>query len=267
MSNLIYQYWDGNVRESVKAGSLEMKKYADRIGCDYIFEDNPRWIRDRRFGNYSAHFGALKPVFESKFDKWEKILFADTDVFPIKNLSRSIFEDMDVDTDIGICTEPFQPKQRKITLGRITHKADEKWARGLKKEFNIDLPRVEDGIKVYNSGVIVYSSKGRENAKKKWISIDDYVNFIKKYSLDSFYGSDQPYVHAMIFHSKMNMKELDNGWNSYIHGTKDIHQPQRRIVDHRNENTKFVHCQFPGADDMSYEDLIDIVYNNRKVIL
>ena len=83
MKNLIYQYWDGAVRNSVHAGVNAMKAYASRIGADYIFEDNPKYIHDRRFGNYSPHYGAFKPVFESPYNgrvekevelfTWEKL--------------------------------------------------------------------------------------------------------------------------------------------------------------------------------------------------
>jgi len=263
MTNLIYQFWDGFVKDSVHAGVNAMREYADRIDARYIFEDNPRWIGDRRYGFYSAHYGALKPVMTKRFDKYDNILFADTDVFPVDNLYDNIFDDFH--GDIGICTEPFQPKQRQITLGRITSKTDEKWAKILKEKFGIVLPRDDDGlIKVYNTGVVLYSQNGRKIAKENWLPIDRYVKAIKSSGLDSFYICDQPYIHAMMFYSNMNVQEMDNGWNSYIHGTKDIHQPKRRIVDHRDENTKFVHCQFPGADNMTAEQLWKIVNLKRK---
>jgi len=57
----------------------------------------------------------------------------------------------------------------------------------------------------------------------------------------------------------MHVLEMDNGWNSYVHGTKDKYNPKRRIVDHRNESTRFVHCQFPGADNMNEEQLLRVV--------
>jgi hypothetical protein len=263
MKNLIYQYWDGKIRPSVHAGTIQMKLYAGMIGAHHLFEDNPNWISDRRFGKYSAHFGALKPVFEPTFNGWDNIMFADTDVFPVDGLSESIFDDFN--GEIGICTEPFQPKQRQITLGRITSITDERWALVLKKELGIELPRTGEGLlKVYNSGVVLYSKKGRLKAQKEWLSIDEYVRIIQKAGLDGFYRSDQPYIHAMMFYSNMDVQEMNNGWNSYIHGTKDKFQPQRRIVDHRDANTKFVHCQFPGADDMTANQLWTVVNRPRE---
>jgi len=256
--NLIYQYWDGNIRPSVYAGITAMNKYAQKIMSDYKFEDNPCYIHDRRFGNYSAHFGAFKPVFEAPYNEYSHVLFADTDVFPVDGLEENIFEGFE--GHVGICTEPFQPKQRQITLGRITSESDEKWAKMIKNEWGVDVPRTEEGlVKVYNSGVVLYSNEGMKHARDHWPSFDKYVNLCRKTGLDSFYGSDQPYLHAMMFVTDMKVVEMDNGWNSYIHGTKDKFQPKRRIMDWRNENTKFVHCQFPGADDMSEEQLLKVV--------
>ena len=45
MKTVIYQFWDGKVRDSVHAGVANMKKYAKYVGADYVFEDNPRWIK------------------------------------------------------------------------------------------------------------------------------------------------------------------------------------------------------------------------------
>jgi hypothetical protein len=258
MKNLIYQYWDGPVRESVHAGVRAMKAYADRIGAEYVFEDNPRYIHDRRFGNYSPHYGAFKPVFELPYRDYDNVLFADTDVFPVDGLEENIFEGFDA--DIGICTEPFQPKQRQITLGRITSQSDERWAQMVKRKWSAEVPRTEEGlVQVYNTGVVMYSNKGMQHAREKWVKFDEYVSLVRQTGLDSFYTCDQPYLHAMMYVTDMNVLEMDNGWNSYVHGTKDKYNPKRRIVDHRNESTRFVHCQFPGADNMNEEQLLRVV--------
>ena len=103
-----------------------------------------------------------------------------------------------------------------------------------------------------------------QHAREKWVAFDDYVKLINKSGLNSFYTCDQPYLHAMIFATNMNMLEMHNGWNSYVHGTKDKINPKRRIIDHRDENTRFVHCQFPGADNMTEEQLLSVVNLPRE---
>ena len=62
----------------------------------------------------------------------------------------------------------------------------------------------------------------------------------------------------------MNYQIMDNKWNSYIHGTRDKYNPKRRIMDHRTSDTQFVHCQFPGADNMTADQLWKMVNLPRK---
>lgn len=265
MKTVIYQFWDGKVRDSVHAGVANMKKYAKYVGADYVFEDNPRWLKSigMDFGNYSAHYGAFKPLWNKNYRDYDKILFCDTDIFVRDNCDENIFEQLEA--DIGICEEPFQPKQRTITLGRITSELDNKWANLMKKQYDIDVPRTPDGlVKIYNSGVVCYTQEAATHAREKWERFSDYVKVIRQAGLDSFYMCDQPYLHAMIFATKMNVQFMNLKWNSYVHGTKDKVQPQRRIVDHRTHDTCFVHCQFPGADDMNAEQLSRIVNLPRR---
>ena len=266
MKTAIYQYWDGNIKPSVYAGVKNMKSYAERIGADYLFEDNPNWLRkvkNMNFGSYSPHYGAFKPLFDSHWDQYDKILFADTDVFTIENLKENIFDHFQ--GEIGICEEPFQPKQRTITLGRITSETDNLWAKTVKEAYGVEMPRTSDGlVKVYNTGVVLYSRKGRLKAQKEFEPFDNYVKLVRSKKLNSFYTCDQPYLHAMMFAKKFDVQIMDEGWNSYIHGTIDKYQPKRRIVDWRNEKTKFVHCQFPGADDMQEDQLLKVVNLPRK---
>lgn len=255
--NLIYQYWDGPVRESCRAGVENMKAYAKSIGARYVFEDNPQYVRKhlrKDFGSYSPHYGAFKPVFEEElFGDFDKLLFVDTDVFAVDDLKDNIFEEFEA--DFGICTEPFQPKQRQITLGRITTKQDELWASAVEKKFGFKVPRTDEGlVKVYNTGVVLYSKAGRAHAREKWVPFEKYVKFMRSTrGLNSFYQCDQPYAHAMAFATGMNVQEMDNGWNSYIHMAVDRNNPKRRVVDHRTSDTKFVHIQAAGSDNMSAE--------------
>ena len=267
MKNLIYQYWDGNVKESVRAGSEAMREYSVRIGADYVFEDNPRYIKDRRFGNYSPHYGAFKPVFEKPFRDYDNVLFADTDVFPKKSLVENIFEVPDPGYHIAIAQEPDEPARREITLGRITSASDNKWATMVKDRYGASVPRDEKGrVKVYNTGVVLYSNKGMENVRGFFDSFDYYVNDVKAHGLDSFYTCDQPYLHCQMFAFELKIHELSPDWNSIITGArlKGIKGGNRHIIDGRTDNSKFVHCQFPGADDMDNRQLEKIVNLPRE---
>lgn len=266
MKTAIYQYWDGTPRPSCYAGVRSMREYAARIGADYKFEQNPQWLRSHwkmDFGNYSPHYGAFKPVYDSKWDEYDTILFADTDVFPIEGLTENIFDHFN--GEIGICEETFQPEQRLITLGRITSEKDDIWANTMKKHYGVEVPRTDKGlVRVFNTGVVLYSKDARLKIQKEFDRFDRYVKIIKSKGLDSFYTCDQPYLHAMMFAKNLDVQIMDSGWNSFVHGTIDKNQPKRRIVDHRDNNTKFVHCQFPGADDMNEAQLLRVVNLPRQ---
>ena len=251
--NLIYQYWDGEVRESCKAGVKAMCEYADEIGVEYIFEDNPQFLKTHfgyNFGSYSPHYGAFKPIFDESFDKYDKILFCDTDVFPVDGLTRNIFDEFT--GEIGICDEPFQPQQRTITKGQITSARDNQWAELVKDEFGAEVPRTPDGlVRVFNTGMVLYSKEARIKARKEFCDPQKYVNLIRRSGLSAFYVCDQPYLHAMMYACDFDVQEMDNGWNSYIHYTRDINHEDRYLCDWRDEDTKFVHVQFAGADNLN----------------
>jgi len=252
VKNLIYQYWDGNILVGGKAGVENMKIYAKRIGAEYLFEHNPKFVTN--LGNYSPHYGSFKPIYTESFHKYDNVLFADTDIFAIDGLEENIFENFDA--DIGICTEPFQPKQRTISLGNITSATDEKWAGVVEKQWKIKLPRTTEGLlKVYNSGVVMYSNKGLLKAKEKFLPFKKYVDMIKTNGVDIFYTADQNYLHTMLMFADMDYVELDNGWNSFIHYIKDTINPTKRVNDTRTKNTKFVHIQMSGADHFDADKL------------
>ena len=252
--NLIYQYWDGEVRESCRAGVMAMQEYAERIGAEYIFEENPQFLKNHfgyNFGNYSPHYGAFKPIYDETFDRYDKILFADTDVFPVEGLETNIFDEFT--GEIGICTEPEQPRIRTITGGRITHEQDERFAALCKNMFGTDLPRNSYGIDVFNTGMVLYSKEGRVKARETWLDPKRYVELVRQMGLDSFYTCDQPYLHAMMFVHDFEVQRMDNGWNSYIHYSRYKGVDGRELHDWRDDNTKFVHVQFAGADNLDAE--------------
>ena len=104
MKTILYQYWDGNDTSGNRAGVSAMKKYADTIGSEYLYEHNPRFVTN--LGQYYPHYGSFKPIYDEKFKDYDYILFADTDVFPIDGLKENIFEQFyETDFEIGICEE------------------------------------------------------------------------------------------------------------------------------------------------------------------
>ena len=234
------------MRQGCQAGIENMRAYAASVGAEYLFEHNPKFVTN--LGSYSSYYGAFKPIYEESFHKYDNVLFADTDVFAVEGLAQDIFEGFG--SDIGICTEPDQPKLRIHTAGRITSERDERWASIVATKWNTKVPRTSDGlVRVYNAGVVLYSNAGLLKAKERFISFKEYVSAMSGVGLPAFYTADQPYLHAMLDVARMDWTELDNGWNSYIHHAQQGKEP-RFVNDTRTENTKFVHVQLTGADHL-----------------
>lgn len=242
MKNLIYQYWDntnpnGRVNLSgVNASKKSIKTYADRIGADHLFEDNPPYLHNRKFALY---YGSLNPIMRDEFLEYDNVLFLDADVHAVDGLEESVFDGFDA--DVGICTEPLQPKLRATTkVGKINRQQDELWARNVEQKWNMTLPRTEDGfLKVYNSGVVMYSNEGMITARKEFLPFTEYIDYVLSINgLLQFYAADQNYIHTTLFASKTNFVELDNNWNTLI----TLHERNdKRVIFDRTPDTKFVH--------------------------
>jgi len=257
MKTIIYQYWDGISTPGNAAGVAAMKEYANRIGAEYLYEDNPRW--QTNLGKYSPHYGAFKPLFTESFYDYDYLLFADTDVFPVADLNENIFEQFyNTDIELGICEEWQQPEVRKKhNLGGINNANDEFWVELIEKNWPVKMPRAENKApRVYNSGVVVYSNGGMKKARKNFIDFKTYVKFINAHQLPPFYTCDQPYLHAMLEVCDFKWKTMDYKWNSSVHyvpGTKD----PRPVNDLRN-NSNFVHIQLRNADNYNTDQLYRI---------
>lgn len=247
MTDLIYQYWDGNVQPSARAGSNNMKRYADRIGVEYMFEENPRYFKNAPL----PHYGAFKPVFDKKFDKYDNILFADTDIFAVEGLEESIFDGFS--GDVGMAEEPLQPGLRNSRSSGNSNKNTEKNFEDIVKGLGGTPIKNSEGYnKVYNSGVVLYSKEGRQKCRKVFMDFNKYVRIAKSRGLAGVYLTDQNYLQAMVMKTDIEFFEIDSEWNSCITWAP---QSRERVVDSRTDRTKFVHIQMRGADNLPGEQL------------
>ena len=262
MKNLIYQCWTGKIRSGCLASKQNMQEYAKRINSDYLFAENPNIAS--KTCDVPYYYEKLNPILDKKFKKYDNILCVDMDVFTVDNLQKNIFDEQI--SDIGICTEPLQPEIRAKLLGaRIGKEKDEKWAKLVKEKWNVDMPRNENGLlKVYNTGMIVFSNKGLSKIKERFVPFQTYIDYIRSHELGHFYTIDQNYLHAMMFVMKLDYTEMDNGWNSYVHYTGDANKKPRPVNDSRNKDTKFVHIQLRGADDYDSDKLWRVVNKPEK---
>jgi hypothetical protein len=204
------------------------------------------------------YYEPANPLVDGSFDKYDNVMLVDIDVFPVDQLTENIFDQIE-DYDAAICTEPQQPYFRSIyNVAGITSANDKKWAGILKSKWNIDYSYDNGLPKVYNTGVVVISKLGLANIKLTWPTFQQYVNEMRKNNLPVFYTYFQDYFSAFIHRKEFRFKELDNGWNSYMH--KLGSHPNAKVNDTRTEKTKLVHVMFRTADDWP-EDVLWRVTN------
>jgi len=256
MKNLIYQYWDGDIPNGCRASQDNMSKYAERIGAEYWFDDNPRFCKDLP-PPLDHFFGSFKPVYDDKFLEYDNVLYVDCDIFAVSRLGENIFEGFDA--DLGVCSEPFQPEHRlqlnATDAGWINNNNDERWGLIVRDLFACNIPRTPSGLpKVYNAGVVLWSNAGLRHAREKFIPVLDYVQIIMNSGLPHFYAHDQVYLHAMMVGTNIDWVELDTGWNTIVHFYKRG-KDKSCINDPRDENTKLVHIMLKGAKDFSQAEL------------
>ena len=259
MKNLIYQFWDnnGNTRNNlpgVNASRKNIKQYADRIGAEHLFEENPPLLHNKQFALYH---GAFNPIFREEFHEYDNVLFLDADIHTVEDLEENIFEGFN--SDIGLCTEPLQPKLRAETkVGMVNRHQNELWAKHVEKEYNMTIPRNKNGLlEIYNGGVVLYSNKGLVNAKKNFPPLEHYVDFVLSIKgCLPFFAADQDFLQVAIHATNTDFVKLDKGWNTFV----TYHERDAtRVIYDQDENTKFVHVQFRGANHLSEEELWKIV--------
>lgn len=238
-----------------------MKAYADKCDADYLFEENPRWIKG--LGKYSPHYGVFKIIFDDAFDDYDDILYLDVDIFPVDGVEENIFDA--APGSFGWCTEPHQPDIRYAEKKfDIRGENEEKWSSMVKSLYGTELPRtIDNKLMVYNSGVVLWTKAGRETARKNLPDFKHYINMCSMHGLPPFYQGDQNYLLAVASAAKLNWVELDNGWNSYLH-YQGPGNP-RPVNDMRDRNTKFVHVQLSSADEYS-SDTIHTIVNNPPTV-
>lgn len=256
MKTLVYQYWIGKMEQCAVEGKRAIEKYAKKIGSDYRFELNPTWAS--YLGSHCAsHMSALRPVFDKEFHKYDKVMYIDCDIFPVDNLTENIFE---CDSgEMAVCEELHQPKMR-LESGRSK---DEQWAKRVKQLYNKKMPRNKNGlIRVFNSGLVIYSREGMKKALKTFIPMQQFINDFHPHFSRPLYYRDQAYIHAMLVVGEMDWRTLDNGWNSQVHWapkTKPYSKGMRPVIDCRTKNTKFVHIQLSGSGNWGYNKLWRVV--------
>lgn len=250
-NNLIYQFYTGNVPYYAKVSKKLFEQYAERIGADYICDFNKPFVNSAN-GHYHNCF---RPILDTSLDKYDNILFCDMDVFPVEDTTDSIFDQQI--NNIGIVEETQTPAIRYTnTEGNTSKQREEIWGSIVEKNFSGRLLRDDENrLRVFNSGVVVYTRAGIELARNNWCDLNKYQSMIT--SLPRFYMLDQNYLGAMLSFTPFTI--LERKWNAQIHYIGDKNKTPRDLYDSRSSDTVFVHNQMRGRDKLNDDMIYDIV--------
>lgn len=241
--NLIFQYWLSRpVLPGAEHGAKCMSEYAGRVGATHYFARHKTYTE--RYGVDPRWFDKLRPVFDPELDKFDLVLVSDVDVFPVRGLTQSIFEEPLL--GFGMCEEVDQPELRE-KYGRVfTTANDRKWAAYLAKRWGSNIPIDKKGRpRVWNAGVILFSPVGRQLIRTAApATMKEYRDAINAQGFPPCYATEQCYLNMLAFSGVIPFTHLSVEWNRMVHhvGT------QRETYDRRTPETKFVHVMFRAAD-------------------
>lgn len=262
MKTLIYQYWYGkNMPNGAKYGKKVMSEYANRIGAEYRFDEDPSFFEG--FVEQPVSYSALMPVFNEEFHQYDAVLVVDMDVYPVEGLTENIF-----DTDFGemaMCQEAHMPAMKKKyrPTGPRGYSAHVAWSDRMKDLYGVDMPKNNDGLyKIFNSGVVLYSKEGVKKAKR-FTHPQKFVDQFKPHFNPVLFWRDQAYAHALFCAGGLDTRELDTSWNSLIQWMPNT--DPRKILDCRPKNAKFIHAQLNGAGNWSDEELWNLTNTPEKL--
>jgi len=246
MTCLIYQYWSGDMPAYATLSPRMMRAYAERIGAEYRFDQDPDFFRFK----YAQYYHALRPVHDPAFDAYDQVLFVDMDVFPAFDLTQSIFEGRTA--DIGMVEEVSQPKLRQVATGPITSARDLRWARVAEALYGVRLPRTEEGLpRVFNSGVVHYTRAGLETARRVFPSIKAYTLAMRLAALPRFYRLDQNYLGVAAFRPPLRFEAMPLSWNAQVRSAPD----GGWSLDRPGEEIRLLHVQTKDRNALTEAEL------------
>ena len=84
--NIILQHFDGKLRELDELSIENIKKYSDMVGADYEL------VRGKPFRENLTNACQKVYMLDSIYDKYDKVLMVDIDMFAPKNMFTNVFK-------------------------------------------------------------------------------------------------------------------------------------------------------------------------------
>ena len=220
MKNIIFQYY---IPKPPRFGEISRKsfiRYTKNVGAEYLYV-NDVFMRPKH-----EYFEKLRLIYDTSFDKYDKLMFADMDVIAMPE-AANIF-DLEVDEIAGV-PERNIPGMR-VKVGWFMNKRPDQIKAKFKKH---GAPLIKSTLpgsdyRMINTGVVIWTKKARLKAREKF---DDWTEWTR--------GSgprqillDQPYLNAMWNKYKFNVRELDREWNLFTRHYELVDDPSKLPYSH-----------------------------------
>ena len=239
MRNLIIQYYirgDGKkykydkVPEWALVSRRSFEEYAKKWRVEYM------WYEEQTVNAPSPFFESLRPVYDETLDVYDYILYVDCDVYAPKDVDN-IFDYAKLVTDVGGVMDRhiteldddlvkyIAQKNQTFSNGWFNYEVEahdairrhyQNWFKWKKSSTH---PELDQFI---NSGVVLWSKKGRLKARKQFKSMLEYHTRIPFGPTNGhqFQKYDQGYLNAMLAMLDFNVMELpvrfnDQEWDKY----------------------------------------------------
>lgn len=208
--NCIYQYWidvTGKENKTLNISNSSVNSYAKKYNCEYI-SDTKYFHKVEHSKNYYKYlFNWIRVIYDDYFDQFDNVLYLDSDMI-ITKYAENIFNEVQKD-DVFLCCKEypqFTPIIDKNVFFPYTVLEEE----GILDKYE------SDGVWP-NTGMMIFTRKFRQLAKKYFNDIDTYHHpDVYKEKSTRFINYDEFYMLCMLLKYDIKTRYLDRQWNSLV---------------------------------------------------
>ena len=207
--------------DMIMVSTESFKKYADHIGSDYELDIRPEIITKGR-DNHSAsvYFEWMKVIFDTSYDKYDKIAIFDLDI--VANTTENIFEASDAEfygvneSDYGLCHNEGATWNRcEKTLDLYKKKINRSGFEMIGSVAGERGALTDSAYMHFQGGMYVFSREGRIKARKQFSNWEEWFYDLKghdplKHVACLYY--DDIYVSCNITNGDFDYEALDPKW-------------------------------------------------------
>ena len=249
--------WFGKTDDEklLEASKNSVKKYAENIGCDYIFQDKPDLPKDKIFNKNFMKYLWCMALCEEKFDEYEWILHIDSDIV-MKSPGElpNIFDEIDKTKDFHAVNEPIGMKDYYSNPYQTTR---------LCLEVTKDCAYIYDFYhKLYDqmhTGVWIANRKCRKLFRENWVNTLKNKKTLDEskstYPRPGLADADQPLINGMIHNLGISYSFLHCKWNALCGSMRpDFLKNEAYALHYADERTKimFKYPKLLGETHLTY---------------